>query len=143
MPTRDDAWNLLCEYTKGDSLRKHALAVEAVMRDYAHRLNEDEAKWGMVGLLHDFDYEMYPDAPDHPVKGSEILAEQGYASGVRWIESGHDVDHGGLAASVRTDEAEDFTTMNVEAYTFECLQAPERTFDAGAAEHRAPGSARG
>jgi putative nucleotidyltransferase with HDIG domain len=89
MPTREDAWNLLCEYTKGDSLRKHALAVEAVMKAYAHKLNEDETKWGMVGLLHDFDYEMYPDAPDHPVKGSEILAEHGYSDELRRAILGH------------------------------------------------------
>jgi putative nucleotidyltransferase with HDIG domain len=83
MPTRNEAWNLLCEYTKGDSLRKHALAVEAVMRAYARRLGEDEEKWGMVGMLHDFDYEMYPEPPDHPMKGSEILGERGYSEETR------------------------------------------------------------
>jgi putative nucleotidyltransferase with HDIG domain len=89
MPTREDAWELLCEYTKGDSLRKHALAVEAVMTAYARKLGEDEQTWGMVGLLHDFDYEMYPDAPDHPLKGSEILAERGYGEDVRRAILGH------------------------------------------------------
>jgi putative nucleotidyltransferase with HDIG domain len=89
MPTRDDAWNLLCEYTKGESLRKHALAVEAVMRAYAHRLGEDEEKWGAAGMLHDFDYEMYPDPPDHPVKGSEILAQRGYSQEIRRAILGH------------------------------------------------------
>ncbi len=89
MPTRNDAWNLLCEYTKGDSLRKHALAVEAVMRAYARRLGEDEDKWGMVGMLHDFDYEMYPSAPDHPLKGSEILGERGYSEETRRAILGH------------------------------------------------------
>ena len=89
MPTRDDAWNLLCEYTKGDSLRKHALAVEAVMRAYARRLGEDEDKWGVVGMLHDFDYEMYPNAPDHPLKGSEILGERGYSEETRRAILGH------------------------------------------------------
>ncbi|MGH9762320.1 MAG: HD domain-containing protein [Blastocatellia bacterium] len=89
MPTRDDAWSLLCKYTKGDSLRKHALAVEAVMRSYAKRLGEDENKWGMTGLLHDFDYEMYPEAPDHPVKGSEILREGGYSEELRRAILGH------------------------------------------------------
>ena len=89
MPTRDDAWNLLCEYTSGDSLRKHALAVEAVMRAYAVRYGEDEEKWGMVGLLHDFDYEKYPDPPDHPLKGSEILAERGYSEEIRRAILGH------------------------------------------------------
>jgi putative nucleotidyltransferase with HDIG domain len=89
MPTRDDAWNLLCEYTKGESLRKHALAVEAVMRAYAQKLNADEAQWGLVGLLHDFDYEMYPEAPDHPLKGSEILDRHGYSLEIRRAILGH------------------------------------------------------
>lgn len=89
MPTRDDAWNLLCEYTAGESLRKHALAVEAVMKAYAGRYGEDEEKWGIVGLLHDFDYEKYPDPPDHPLKGSEILAERGYSEEIRRAILGH------------------------------------------------------
>lgn len=89
MPTRIDAWELLCEYTKGDSLRKHALAVEAVMAAYARRLGEDEQKWALVGMLHDFDYEMYPNAPDHPLKGSEILRERGYSEELRRAILGH------------------------------------------------------
>lgn len=89
MPGRNDAWELLCEYTKGDSLRKHALAVEAAMMSYARRLGEDEDKWGMVGLLHDFDYEMYPDPPDHPMKGSEVLKERGYSDEIRRAILGH------------------------------------------------------
>jgi putative nucleotidyltransferase with HDIG domain len=89
MPTRDDAWNLLCEYTKGESLRKHALAVEAVMRAYARKLDADQSQWGMVGLLHDFDYEMYPEAPDHPLKGSEILDRHGYGLEIRRAILGH------------------------------------------------------
>jgi putative nucleotidyltransferase with HDIG domain len=89
MPSRSDAWDLLCEYTKGDSLRKHALAVEAAMRSYAQHLGEDAEKWGIVGLLHDFDYEMYPDPPDHPLKGSEILRERGYNEEIRRAILGH------------------------------------------------------
>ena len=89
MPTRDDAWNLLCEYTKGESLRKHALAVEAVMKSYARRFEEDQEKWGLVGMLHDFDYEMYPDPPDHPLKGSEILRNRGYTEEIRRAILGH------------------------------------------------------
>ncbi|HLF84979.1 MAG TPA: HD domain-containing protein [Blastocatellia bacterium] len=89
MRTRDEAWSLLCEYTKGDSLRKHALAVEAVMRAYARRLGEDENTWGLVGMLHDFDYEMYPNPPDHPMKGSEILRERGYSDEIRRAILGH------------------------------------------------------
>ena len=89
MPTRDEAWELLCEYTKGDSLRKHARAVEAVMQAYARRLGEDEEKWCVTGMLHDFDYEMYPNPPDHPVKGSEILGERGYSDEIRRAILGH------------------------------------------------------
>jgi predicted hydrolase (HD superfamily) len=87
--TRQDAWELLCEYTKSDSLRKHALAVEAVMRRYAAMLGEDQHTWGIVGLLHDFDYEMYPNPPDHPLKGSEVLANRGYSEEIRRAILGH------------------------------------------------------
>ena len=81
--TRQDSLDLLFEYTKTDSLRKHALAVEAAMRAYARKYGEDEETWGTVGLLHDFDYEMYPQVPDHPMKGSEILEQKGYPEGIR------------------------------------------------------------
>jgi len=86
---RQAAWELLCQYTKSESLRKHALAVEACMRAYARRFGEDEEKWGVVGLIHDFDYELYPNAPDHPLKGSEILKERGYPKDVRRAILGH------------------------------------------------------
>ena len=75
--TRENAWNLLTEYTKGESLRKHALAVEAAVRGYARQFGEDEEVWGVVALLHDFDYEQYPDLKDHPFRGAEILRERG------------------------------------------------------------------
>jgi predicted hydrolase (HD superfamily) len=77
-PSRDDAWQLLTEYTKGESLLKHALAVEAAVRGYARKFGEDEAGWGIVALLHDFDYERWPSLEDHPFRGSEILREKGY-----------------------------------------------------------------
>ncbi len=83
------AWNLLCEYTKNENLRKHALAVEACVRAYARKFREDEEKWGVVGLIHDFDYEVYPNAPDHPLKGSEILKEKGYPEEDRRAILGH------------------------------------------------------
>ena len=86
---RQAAWELLCQYTKSESLRKHALAVEACMRAYARRFGEDEEKWGVVGLIHDFDYELYPNAPDHPLKGSEILKERGYPEDIRRAILGH------------------------------------------------------
>ena len=75
---RDDAWALLTEYTQSDSLRKHALAVEAAVRGYARRFGEDESGWGIVALLHDFDYERWPSADDHPFRGVEILRERGF-----------------------------------------------------------------
>jgi putative nucleotidyltransferase with HDIG domain len=81
--TRQDSLDLLFEYTKTDSLRKHALAVEAAMRAYARKFGEDEQIWGTIGLLHDFDYEMHPQVPDHPMKGSEILAQKGYSEDLR------------------------------------------------------------
>ncbi|MCY3844264.1 MAG: HD domain-containing protein [Acidobacteria bacterium] len=77
-PDRRDAWALLTEHTKGESLLKHALAVEAAVRGYAEMFGEDVEAWGIVGLLHDFDYERWPDAADHPFRGSEILAARGY-----------------------------------------------------------------
>ena len=75
--TRDNAWNLLTEYTKGESLRNHALAVEAAVRGYARLFGEDEEVWGVVALLHDFDYERYPALEDHPFRGAEVLRERG------------------------------------------------------------------
>lgn len=78
LPSRDQALDLLHEYTESPNLRKHALAVEAAMRAYARKLGGDEEAWGLVGLLHDFDYERWPDRDNHPWRGSQILAERGY-----------------------------------------------------------------
>jgi putative nucleotidyltransferase with HDIG domain len=75
---RTAAFALLTEYVREQSLVRHCLAVEAAMRAYARKLGEDEEKWGVVGLLHDFDYERWPDPPDHPLKGSELLRAKGY-----------------------------------------------------------------
>src|SRR6266571_6922939 len=75
---RDEAWALLTEYTKSDSLLKHAMAVEAAVRGYARTFGEDEEGWGVTALLHDFDYERWPTLGDHPNKGAEILREKGY-----------------------------------------------------------------
>ena len=82
MMTRDAAWCLLTKFTLSESLRKHALAVEACMRAYAARQGEDVEKWGLVGLVHDFDYEKYPSLEDHPYKGNAILKERGYSEEV-------------------------------------------------------------
>lgn len=77
VPSREDAYALLCEYTQNDSLIKHALSVEAAMRYYARAFGEDEELWGAIGLLHDFDYERYPSLDDHPFRGAEILRGKG------------------------------------------------------------------
>jgi len=78
MITRDAAWNLVTEHVQSESLRRHLLAVEAAVRGYARLYGEDEDAWGFVALVHDFDYEKYPNAQDHPFRGVEILAARGY-----------------------------------------------------------------
>jgi putative nucleotidyltransferase with HDIG domain len=83
MPDRDEAWVLLCEYTQNENLRKHALAVEACVRAYAGKFGADEELWGLAGLLHDFDYERWPNndhhpTQEHPYEGSKTLRERGY-----------------------------------------------------------------
>ena len=87
MNEREAAWGLLTEFTQSESLRKHALAVEACMRAYARKLaagsTEQENLWGVVGLLHDFDYEKWPSQEEHPYKGNEILKERGYSDEIR------------------------------------------------------------
>lgn len=86
---RADAFALVCEYTQSDSLRKHMLAVESGLRAYARKWGEDEELWGIVGLLHDFDYERWPNPPDHPLKGAEILAAKGYPVEVIYAIKSH------------------------------------------------------
>jgi putative nucleotidyltransferase with HDIG domain len=83
MNDRAAAWCLLTEFTQSESLRKHALAVEACMRGYARKFAGDEELWGVVGLLHDFDYDKYPSLDDHPYRGNEILKERGYSDEIR------------------------------------------------------------
>jgi len=77
MLDRDKAWDILCEFTKSDGLRKHALAVETCVTAYARKLGEDEPKWSVTALLHDFDWEIHPTLEEHPQKGEAILAERG------------------------------------------------------------------
>jgi predicted hydrolase (HD superfamily) len=93
---REDAWSLLTEYTKSESLRKHALAVEAAVRGYARLCGEDENDWGVVALLHDFDYERWPSLDDHPFRGSEILSAKGYPEWVVRAILSH-ADYSGVA----------------------------------------------
>jgi putative nucleotidyltransferase with HDIG domain len=101
MPNREDAWKLLCEYTAGESLRKHALAVEACLRAYARKNGADEELWGITALLHDFDYERWPNAEhsatsEHPFEGSKILRERGYPEEMIHAILGH-ADYSGVA----------------------------------------------
>jgi putative nucleotidyltransferase with HDIG domain len=101
---RDDAWEILCEYTKTEPLRKHALAVEAAMRAYARKEGGDEERWAMVGLLHDFDFEMHPSADEHPAKGAEILRERGVPEDIVYAVLCH-ADYLGLERKTPMDRA--------------------------------------
>jgi putative nucleotidyltransferase with HDIG domain len=101
MPTRDDAWKLLCEYTQSESLRKHMLAVETCVRAYARKNGVDEETWGLAALLHDFDYERWPNndhAPDkeHPAAGAQILRQLGYSEEIIRAILSH-ADYSGVA----------------------------------------------
>jgi putative nucleotidyltransferase with HDIG domain len=102
--TRDVAWSILTEFTKGDSLRKHARAVEASMRAYAVRFGEDPERWGIAGMLHDFDYEMHPRAPHHPMKGAEILTARGLPAEVVYAILAH-ADYAGMPRVSLLDRA--------------------------------------
>jgi len=99
---RADAWALVTEYTQGESLRKHMLGVEAAVRGYARQFGEDEDDWGAVALLHDFDYERYPDAENHPFRGVEILKTKGYPEWVTRAILSH-ADYSGVARESRLE----------------------------------------
>jgi putative nucleotidyltransferase with HDIG domain len=101
---RNQAWGLLCEYTQSESLRKHMLAVEACMRAYARKFGEDEDKWGITGLLHDFDYEKYPTPAEHPFVGNKILEERGYPEEMRRAILSH-ADYSGVKRESRMEKA--------------------------------------
>ena len=102
--TRDVAWSILTEFTKGDSLRKHARAVEASMRAYAVRFGADPEHWGLAGMLHDFDYEMHPRAPHHPMKGAEILTARGLPADIVYAILAH-ADYSGMPRVSLLDRA--------------------------------------
>ena len=104
MLDRAGAWAVLTEFTRSDSLRKHGLAVEASMRAYAARYDEDLERWGMAGMLHDFDYEMHPTAPRHPTKGAEILLGRGVPDPVVYAVLAH-ADYSGYPRVTRLDRA--------------------------------------
>lgn len=86
---RQEAWEILTEYTQNPRLINHMLAVEACMRAYARHYGEDEETWGLIGLLHDFDYERWPDPPDHPLQGERILGERGVDESIRYTICSH------------------------------------------------------
>lgn len=100
--TRDAAWALLTEFTQNENLRKHALAVEAAVRGYARLGGEDEEAWGITALLHDFDYDRYPDLADHPFRGAEVLRERGYPEWLVRAILSH-ADHTGVARESRLE----------------------------------------
>ena len=101
--TRENAWALLTEHTRSESLLKHALAVEAAVRGYARAFSEDEVGWGIVALLHDFDYERWPSLEDHPFRGCEILREKGYPEWVIRAILSH-ADYSGVARESRLEK---------------------------------------
>jgi putative nucleotidyltransferase with HDIG domain len=101
---RAAAWGLLTEFTQSESLRKHALAVEACMRAYARKYGEDEEKWGAVGLIHDFDYERWPSLEDHPYQGNKILEERGWPEEVRRAILSH-AEYTGVSRDSRLEKA--------------------------------------
>jgi putative nucleotidyltransferase with HDIG domain len=102
--SRDAAWELLTEWTVSESLRKHALAVEAAVRGYARACGEDEEGWGVVALLHDFDYERYPTLGEHPVKGCEELRRRGYPEWVIRAILSHAVEATGVTRESRLEK---------------------------------------
>ncbi len=104
MLSRDDAWALMTEYTQSESLRKHMLAVEAAVRGYARLWGENEEDWGIVALLHDFDYERWPDLTNHPFRGVEILKEKGYPEWVTRAILSH-AEYSGVARESRLEHA--------------------------------------
>jgi putative nucleotidyltransferase with HDIG domain len=101
---RDRAWEIVCEFVKSESLRKHMLAVEACMRAYARKYGEDEEKWGIVGLLHDFDYEKYPTQQEHPFVGNKILEERGYPEEMRRAILSH-AEYSGVKRESKMEKA--------------------------------------
>ncbi len=96
MLDRSSAWGLLCEYTKSESLRRHALGVEQAMRKLAEKYGADPEEWGITGLLHDFDYEQYPTEEEHPYRGAEILRSKGYPEDIITAILGH-ADYTGVS----------------------------------------------
>lgn len=127
IPTRDDAWQLLCEWTQSESLRKHARAVEYAMRAYAAKYEADRELWGIVGLLHDFDYERYPDER-HPQLGSDVLRKCGYSEQIIRAILSH-ADYTGVKRETLMEHAL-FATDELCGFLTACaLVRPDKSFD--------------
>ena len=127
LPSREQAWQLLCEWTLGESLRKHARAVEYAMRSYAQKYGEDQEKWGVAGMLHDFDYERYPDQR-HPQLGSDVLREQGYPEDVIRAILSH-ADYTGVTRESLMEHAL-FASDELCGFLTACaLVRPDKSFD--------------
>src|SRR5205809_5181666 len=131
MPDRKEAWELLCEYTKGDSLRKHGLAVETAMRACAMQYgaaDADEGEWGLVGLIHDFDYEVFPAADQHPFTGANILCGRGYPDRIIKAIMGH-ATYTGVPRDTQMAKAL-FATDELCGFLVACaLVRPSRSLD--------------
>src|SRR2546428_2459091 len=131
MPDRKEAWELLCEYTKGDSLRKHAVAVETAMRACTKRYGDpdaDQDEWCLVGLLHDFDYEMFPAADQHPFTGANILCGRGYPDRIIKAIMGH-ATYTGVPRDTQMAKAL-FATDELCGFLVACaLVRPSRSLD--------------
>ena len=127
LPTRQQAWDLLCEWTLSESLRKHARAVEHAMQSYAKKYEADQAKWGLVGLLHDFDYERFPDQR-HPQFGSETLRANGYPEDVIRAILSH-ADYTGVKRETIMEHAL-FATDELCGFLTACaLVRPDKSLD--------------
>jgi predicted hydrolase (HD superfamily) len=128
LPPREAALALLHEYTQGAGLRRHATSVEAVMRAHARRTGGDEEAFGLVGLLHDFDYERWPSLEDHPLRGSEILAAKGYPEWFRRAILSHG-NHTGVARETVLEKCL-FASDELTGFVTACsLVTPSKSFD--------------
>ncbi len=124
---RNQAWDIVCEFVQSDSLRKHMLSVEFAMRAYAQHYGEDPDSWGLVGLLHDFDYERYPDQR-HPQLGSEVLRAQGYSEEIIRAILSH-ADYTGVTRASLLEHAL-FATDELCGFLTACaLVRPDKSFD--------------
>lgn len=101
--TREEAWRIVCEFIQNDALRRHALAVESCVAAYARKLGEDEEKWRVTALLHDFDWEIHPQLPDHPLKGEPILEQRGVSAEIRRAILSH-ADHTGIPRETQLEK---------------------------------------